>query len=43
MILSGMYGIVKPNDVIGNYKLPIESKGLVKYWKDDITKALNES
>lgn len=43
MILSGMYGIVKPNDMIGNYKLPIESKGLVKYWKDDITKALNES
>jgi uncharacterized protein len=43
MIFSGMYGIVKPNDLIGNYKLPIESKGLVKYWKEDITKALNDS
>lgn len=43
MIFSGMYGIVKPNDMIGNYKLPIDTKGLVKYWKKDITKALNDS
>ncbi len=25
-ILSGMYGIVSPLDMIGNYKLPIETK-----------------
>lgn len=43
MILSGMYGIVKPSDMIGNYKLPIESKGLVKYWKENITETLNNS
>lgn len=43
MIFSGMYGIVKPRDIIGNYKLPIETKGLVAYWKESITKTLNES
>lgn len=26
LVLSGMYGIVRPNDIIGNYKLPIETK-----------------
>ncbi|MDP2091067.1 MAG: peroxide stress protein YaaA [Candidatus Gracilibacteria bacterium] len=39
-IFSGMYGIVKPLDKIGNYKLPIESKGLYKYWWDIIPKAI---
>ena len=43
LIFSGMYGIVKPLDMIGNYKLPIETKGLVKYWKESITQSLNES
>ncbi|MDD5213378.1 MAG: peroxide stress protein YaaA [Candidatus Gracilibacteria bacterium] len=33
-IFSGMYAIVKPNDKIGNYKLPIETKGLyLHFWK----------
>lgn len=41
LILSGMYWLVKPGDMIGNYKLPIETKGLYKYWWDQITNALN--
>ena len=32
LILSGMYGIVKPLDAIGNYKLPIETKWLYDFW-----------
>lgn len=43
LIFSGMYGKVKPMDMIGNYKLPIETKTLAKYWQVNITKALNES
>lgn len=42
-ILSGMYGIVAPQDLIANYKLPIETKGLYNYWKEQITQKLNES
>lgn len=41
LIFSGLYWIVKPLDKIGNYKLPIETKWLAKYWKEDITNALN--
>lgn len=40
-ILSGMYGIVFPRDLIGNYKLPIETKWLLNFWGDDITQSLN--
>lgn len=43
LIFSGMYGILKPLDKIGNYKLPIETKGLAKYWQTDITNALNNT
>ncbi len=43
LIFSGMYGIVKANDLIGNYKLPIETKTLAKYWQETITNTLNES
>jgi len=43
LILSAMYGKVKPMDMIGNYKLPIETKTLAKYWQSNITKALNEN
>lgn len=43
MIFSGMYGILKPMDLIGNYKLPIETKTLAKYWQETITNTLNES
>lgn len=42
LILSGMYWLVKPLDVIWNYKLPIETKWLYKFWWDKITNKLNE-
>lgn len=42
LILSWMYGILKPHDKIWNYKLPIETKWLIKYWKEKITSSLNE-
>ncbi len=41
LILSGMYGLLKPMDKIWNYKLPIETKTLCKYWKTEIVKVLN--
>ncbi|WP_291100107.1 MULTISPECIES: peroxide stress protein YaaA [unclassified Flavobacterium] len=48
-ILSGLYGILKPLDLIQAYrlemgtKLPIgESKNLYEFWKAAITKALNK-
>ncbi len=48
-ILSGMYGLLKPLDLIQAYrlemgtKLPIgESKNLYEYWKPIVTKALNK-
>lgn len=42
LILSWMYGLVKPKDKIGNYKLPIETKWLSKYWTLEITNILNQ-
>lgn len=41
LFLSWMYGILKPKDKIGNYKLPIETKWLSKYWTAEITNTLN--
>ena len=48
-ILSGLYGLLKPLDLIQAYrlemgtKLPIgESKNLYEFWKPTITKALNK-
>ncbi|TBN05577.1 peroxide stress protein YaaA [Hyunsoonleella flava] len=48
-ILSGLYGVLKPTDLIQPYrlemgtKLPVGSKkNLYEFWKKDITKALNE-
>ncbi|MCV9933449.1 peroxide stress protein YaaA [Flavobacterium sp. LS1R47] len=48
-ILSGLYGILKPLDLIQAYrlemgtKLPIgEAKNLYEYWKDTVTKTLNK-
>jgi cytoplasmic iron level regulating protein YaaA (DUF328/UPF0246 family) len=47
-ILSGLYGLLKPLDLIQAYrlemgtKLPIESRNLYEYWKPTITKALNK-
>ncbi len=42
LILSGMYGILKPTDMIGNYKLPIETKWLKDFWGSQITETLND-
>lgn len=48
-ILSGLYGILKPTDLIQPYrlemgtKLPVGvKKNLYEFWKKDITKVLNE-
>ena len=40
LILSWMYWLVKPQDIIGNYKLPIETKWLLSFWGDSITKKI---
>lgn len=48
-ILSGLYGLLKPTDLIQPYRLEIGTrmpvgtkKNLYEFWKKDITKALNE-
>jgi len=41
LILSGMYWLLKPLDTIGNYKLPIETKWLYKFWWNQIRDILN--
>jgi len=41
LILSWMYWLVKPQDKIGNYKLPIETKWLYDYWSLDIAKKIS--
>ncbi|AWA30181.1 peroxide stress protein YaaA [Flavobacterium magnum] len=48
-ILSGLYGLLKPLDLIQPYRLEMgtqlpvgESKNLYEFWKADLTKALNK-
>lgn len=48
-ILSGLYGILKPTDLMQPYRLEMGTKmpvgvkkNLYEFWKKDITKALNE-
>ena len=48
-ILSGLYGLLKPTDLIQPYRLEMGTKmpvgvkkNLYEFWKKDITKALNE-
>lgn len=48
-ILSGLYGLLKPTDLIQPYRLEMGTrmpvgtkKNLYEFWKRDITKALNE-
>jgi uncharacterized protein len=48
-ILSGLYGLLKPLDLMQAYRLEIgtklsigESKNLYEFWKTNITKALNK-
>ena len=42
LILSWMYGIVKPLDKIWNYKLPIDTKWLFDFWWEKIVKKVAE-
>lgn len=49
LILSGLYGLLKPLDLIQPYRLEMgtkmavgENKNLYEFWKRTITKALNE-
>ena len=48
-ILSGLYGVLKPLDLMQPYRLEMgtklnigKNKNLYEFWKKDITKALNE-
>jgi hypothetical protein len=48
-ILSGLYGLLRPTDLIQPYRLEMgtklkvgKNKNLYEFWKKDITKALNE-
>ncbi len=40
LILSGMYWLVKPKELIWNYKLPIDTKWLRQRWWDILTDSL---
>lgn len=40
LILTGMYGVVRPCDMVWNYKLPIETKWLYNFWAQEITDTL---
>ncbi len=39
-ILSGLYGFVRPQDQIANYKLPVNTQ-LKHFWKEKLTNYLN--
>ena len=41
LILSWMYGILKPKDIIWNYKLPVESIWISTFWKKIITELIS--
>lgn len=42
LILSWMYWIISPLDIIWNYKLPIETKLLYEFWWTKIIEKINE-
>jgi len=42
LIFSWMYGILKPQDKIWNYKLPLEKSDLYKFWWDKIPEKIIE-
>ncbi len=41
LIVSWMYWLVAPHDSIWNYKLPVETKWLQKFWSKYLTKELH--
>jgi len=41
-ITSGLYGLLSPQDLIANYKLPAEAKWVIWYWKDILPQVLNK-
>lgn len=41
LIVSGLYGLLAPKDLIANYKLPIETKALRQFRWTQLTDALN--
>mgnify|MGYP002395378158 CR=1 FL=1 len=41
-ITSGLYGLLSPQDLIANYKLPVEAQWVTRYWKDILPQALNK-
>ena len=41
-ILSWMYWIVKPLDIVWNYKLPIETKWLLDFWWTKVLEKINK-
>lgn len=42
LICSWMYGLLKSKDSIWNYKLPIETKWLYKYWWTRVVEIIND-
>tara|TARA_B100001142_G_C14264141_1_gene628263 strand:- start:324 stop:1004 length:681 start_codon:yes stop_codon:yes gene_type:complete len=41
-IFSGLFGIVKPNTLIPNYKLKMNALGLTKFWSQSISEELGK-
>jgi len=42
LVLSWMYGVVKPLDIIWNYKLPIDTKWLFDFWWEKLAEKIVE-
>jgi cytoplasmic iron level regulating protein YaaA (DUF328/UPF0246 family) len=40
LIISGMFGLVHPTDMLPNYKLPIETAWIRAYWYPHLTHTL---
>lgn len=41
-IFSGLFGLLRPLDLISPYRLEAKAKGIYDFWEDKITKFLNE-
>lgn len=42
LILSWLYGLLRTQDLIANYKFPVEAQWVTRYWKDILPQALNK-